>query len=710
MADGKIIIDTEIDSSGAEKGVNSLKSKIGSGFTTMGATAVKGIAAITGALTTLGIGCVNVASDLTEVQNVVDTTFGSSANQINQWAKDASKNFGLSELQAKQFTGTLGAMLKSSDITGDSLNAMSTDLVGLSADFSSFYNLSYEEAFEKITSAMNGETEAIRSLGINMNVSNLQAYALSKGINKSWNEMTQAEQTTLRYNYLMEKGADASGDFAKTLDTSLANQLRVAKNEITSLCGEIGQNLLPSVLNGTKVIREEIGNISEAFKNGGFNGMAEQIGTSIGTLLTKIAEQLPNIVNMGITIIQSLVNGIQQNLPMLVTSAMQIATSLITGITTMLPQLLQMGMQIIIQLAQGISQQIPTLIPLATNCILNLINTFITNLPQLINVGIQLLESLTNGLVQAIPQLIAQTPMIISALIDGIIQLLPSVINCGMQLLEAIITGILDMLPKLIETVPILIENFINSILSKLPDIIATGGNILLKLVDGIVNAIPKLIEAIPKIITGFITGISNNLPKIIEQGILIVGKLIVGLIQAIPQLIAALPQITNAIIKGFADVDWLSVGANIVKGIWNGIKSLASWLWNKVSGFAGDIVDSFKSKLGIHSPSRVMRDMVGRFIPQGISVGIDKEMPTLEADTLANLKGLYNKMQNVINSDSLGIGNRSIGNSYINNVVNNTNPTIKNIVKAVLNVDGKDLAESIAPHQEVFDNYALGR
>ena len=161
MSDGKIIIDTEIDSSGAEKGVNSLKSKIGSGLTTMVATAVKGIAAITGALTTLGIGCVNVASDLTEVQNIVNTTFGDSAGTINQWAKDASKNFGLTELQAKQFTGTLGAMMKSSGITGESLNTMSMDLAGLSADFASFYNLGHEEAFEKIRSAISGETKSL---------------------------------------------------------------------------------------------------------------------------------------------------------------------------------------------------------------------------------------------------------------------------------------------------------------------------------------------------------------------------------------------------------------------------------------------------------------------------------------------------------------------------------------------------------------------
>ena len=666
MADGKIIIDTEINSSGAEKGVNSLKSKIGSGLTTMGATAVKGIAAITGALTTLGIGCVNVASDLTEVQNVVDTTFGSSANQINEWAKNASSSFGLSELQAKQFTGTLGAMLKSSDITGDSLNAMSTDLVGLSADFSSFYNLSYEEAFEKITSAMNGETEAIRSLGINMNVSNLQAYALSKGINKSWNEMSQAEQTTLRYNYLMEKGADASGDFAKTLDTSFANQLRVAKNEITSLGGEIGTQLLPSVLNGTKVIREEIGKISDAFKNNGFNGLAEQLGNSIGTLLTKMAEQLPNIVNMGITIIQSLVNGMQQNLPAIMNSVMLIANSLLNGILQMLPQILGMGVQIIASLIAGIGQQAPTLIPAIINCIISMVDTLINNIPMLI--------------------------------------------DAGMQLLEGLVNGILNALPKLIEAVPKLIESFVNTVMENFPTIIAKGGELLLKLVDGIVNNIPKLIEAIPKIITGFINGISTHLPKIIETGILIIGKLAIGLIQAIPKIVAALPQIINAIFQGFAQVDWAQIGVNIVKGIWNGIKSLAGWLWNKVSGFAGDIVDSFKKKLQIHSPSKLFANEIGKFIPQGISVGIDKGMPKLENDTMANLKSLYTKMQGVINSDSLGLGNRSVGNSYVNNIVNNTNPNIINKIANVLNIDGREVATAIAPYQDVFDNYALGR
>ena len=104
------------------------------------------------------------------------------------------------------------------------------------------------------------------------------------------------------------------------------------------------------------------------------------------------------------------------------------------------------------------------------------------------------------------------------------------------------------------------------------------------------------------------------------------------------------------------------------------------------------------------------MRDMVGKFIPAGISVGIDKGMPKLENDTMANLKSLYTKMQGVINSDSLGLGNRSVGNSYVNNIVNNTNPNIINKIANVLNIDGREVARSISPYQSEFDNYALGR
>ncbi len=184
------------------------------------------------------------ASNLKEVQNVVDTTFGKSAAQINSWSKTADKNFGLSELQAKQYAGTMGSVLKSSGVTGQNMLKMSTNLAQLNGDMSSYYNLPHQEMWDKIMSGISGEIEPLRRLGINMSVANLEAFALSKGITKSYKDMSQAEQVTLRYNYLMEKSADAQGDFKKT-SQSFANQQRLVQMNLNKVAVAIGNKLLP---------------------------------------------------------------------------------------------------------------------------------------------------------------------------------------------------------------------------------------------------------------------------------------------------------------------------------------------------------------------------------------------------------------------------------------------------------------------------------
>ena len=186
------------------------------------------------------------ASDLEEVQNVVDVTFGESASQINDWAKSAGKQFGLTETQAKRFTSTLGAMAKSSGIAQKDLVSMSENLAGLAADMASFYNLDFETAFEKIRSGISGETEPLKALGINMSVANLEAFALSQGIDKAFSSMSQGEQTMLRYQYLMQATADAQGDFARTSD-GYANGVRMLETNIESLKTNIGKAILPVV-------------------------------------------------------------------------------------------------------------------------------------------------------------------------------------------------------------------------------------------------------------------------------------------------------------------------------------------------------------------------------------------------------------------------------------------------------------------------------
>lgn len=195
------------------------------------------------ALDTIKTG-IDYASDLAEVQNVVDVTFGSATEAINSWSKECLAAYGMNEVSAKRYAGTIGAMLKSSGLAGDAIVDMSKDMVGLAGDMASFYNLDLETAFEKIRSGISGETEPLKQLGINMSVANLEAYALSRGIKTSYNEMSQAEQVMLRYNYLMSTTADAQGDFARTQD-SYANQTRLLSESWLEFTGVMAEQLLP---------------------------------------------------------------------------------------------------------------------------------------------------------------------------------------------------------------------------------------------------------------------------------------------------------------------------------------------------------------------------------------------------------------------------------------------------------------------------------
>ena len=223
-------------------------------------------------LTALGIGtilvnfgkqAVETASDLAEVQNVVDTVFGDGASKIETWSKKAGSQFGLTELQAKKFTSTLGAMMKSSGLAGSQIVDMSTDLAGLASDMASFYNMDFETAFEKIRSGISGETMPLKQLGINMSVANLEAFALAQGLEKTFQQMDQGEQTMLRYQYLMSVTSDAQGDFSKTAD-GFANSQKRIQSAITSIQGSVGNMLLPAIKGATSGIAEFLEKIASS--------------------------------------------------------------------------------------------------------------------------------------------------------------------------------------------------------------------------------------------------------------------------------------------------------------------------------------------------------------------------------------------------------------------------------------------------------------
>ena len=268
-ADGSIIIDTRIDTKGFQSGSVNLQSQ----FSKLAGAAKKLGVAIGGAfavgkIVQFGKEAVQLGSDLQEVQNVVDVTFGSLSGQIDEFAKNAITSFGLSELSAKQYASTIGAMLKSMGFATDQAAAMSTEIAGLAGDMASFYNLTGDEAFAKLRSGISGETEPLKQLGINLSVANLEQYALAQGITKTYNAMTEQEKALLRYNYLLSVTSDAQGDFART-SNSWANQTKILSEQFNSLKATIGQgliNVLTPVLKVINTILSGLQAIANAFR------------------------------------------------------------------------------------------------------------------------------------------------------------------------------------------------------------------------------------------------------------------------------------------------------------------------------------------------------------------------------------------------------------------------------------------------------------
>lgn len=245
----KVIITAE--TSGLKKELNSLQSqvnktqksvdkstnKISSGFSKL--TKAVSLTAITVGLYKFGKAAVNAASDLQEVQNVVDVAFGKMSSEVDEFAKNASQKFGLSELQAKQFASTFMAMSNGMGIAAETGKAMSLTLTQLAGDMASFYNVSQDVADTALNSVFTGETETLKKFGVVMTEANLSAYAMSKGITKAYSDMTQAEKVILRYSFVLNSTKNAQGDYARTCN-NWANQVRLLKNQFTDLLAIIG--------------------------------------------------------------------------------------------------------------------------------------------------------------------------------------------------------------------------------------------------------------------------------------------------------------------------------------------------------------------------------------------------------------------------------------------------------------------------------------
>lgn len=313
------------------------------------------------------------------------------------------------------------------------------------------------------------------------------------------------------------------------------------------------------------------------------------LGNLIEKLLPVIVEEIPGIVNdilpelveSGINMIRSILNGIEQNLPQIMEGALLIVNQLISAFLEMLPQLLDIGVQIILQLILGIGEALPTLIPAIVEAILLITETLIENIDLLVDAAIQLISGLAEGLIAALPILIEKAPEIIIKLVDAIIENAPKLLEAAFEILKKLEEGLNTYLPQLLAVIPQLNAAMVNKFLSLAGKFMEIGRKYISQIKDAIVNKWEELKGSVPEWVNGLIQNFMN-------------------------------------MISGFSEI-----GSDIVHGIWNGISAGWDWLIGNVKNLASSLLDAAKSTLGIHSPSREFA-YLGRMCTAGFEEGIN--------------------------------------------------------------------------------------
>lgn len=342
-----------------------------------------------------------------------------------------------------------------------------------------------------------------------------------------------------------------------------------------------------------------------------------------GTTAKEAEETISGSIGMLKTSFQNLITGMgdaDANIDQLCDNVVNSFKSVVKNISPVIQNLAKTIPNAMEGILDAISPLIPEFLELGVNLFEALLNGIIDMLPELSSTAAELITTLITGIVEALPELI-------ESLISALLEAVPQIIETGVTLLTALVTNLPTIIQTIIAVLPQIITSVIQTLLTHLPEIIDAGFKLLTALIDNLPEIILTIVEALPEIISAIIKALTDNIPLIVETGVKLLTSLITNLPQIIAEIVRAMPEIitgiVNALSEGISQVT--EVGANIVRGLWNGIQSLAGWLWDQVSSWISGIWDGIKDFFGIASPSKQMA-WVGSMLVEGLAGAIDKD------------------------------------------------------------------------------------
>lgn len=468
---------------------------------------------------------------------------------------------------------------------------------------------------------------------------------MTKSMAKNIKSMTTASSGTgamaEAYSKLGVKVTDADGKLrdSETVYWETIDALKNVTDETERdsiamvLLGKSAQELNPLIAQGSEGIKA-LGD--EAVKMGAI--LSEDALNSLGALddemqrFSSISGATSNLMASAFApAISTLMGGVND----LGSSFNYLLSSIIGGDSGGVEDAMNMINEGLQSLFANLDTILPQLLDLVQNLLTSAVDLILNNGLWFVSAGEQILQSLISGISDNIGVLMETVLILVSWITSTILENSPKILETGIQVVVSLVQGISSMLPELIPVAINAVLNLVETLLDNIDLIIDTGIELILALAEGLLVALPDLVDKIPIIIDKLIVAITNNLPKIIEMGITLIIQLARGFIKAIPQLLKSIPQIISSLISGFKNYysKLGDVGLNLVKGIWNGIKDATGWILDKIRGFGQSVLDGIKSIFGIHSPSTLFRDEVGKNLALGIGEGFADTMSDVSAE-----------------------------------------------------------------------------
>ena len=567
-----------------------------------------------------------------------------------------------------QITGTMADAINWASASNDTwTNALSGNAAALSAFQSGVsQGMSAEDAFNEALAACGDEQERQQLIISTLN----GLYADSAETYRENNaSIIDAREATVNY----QDAVAGVGAAMEPLQTTMTN-------------------FKANLISGVSPALQEL---SDAFMDvvtgadGAEEGVASAVTGLVDTVSSMASDLLPQLLEMGTQILGGIMQGLAQSTPTLMATvsdmilqliqavtaflpqfaeaAVTIAGSIVTQLTAFVPQLLQAATTLLMAIVDAVPMIVNTLVPMLPQLITAIVTALLGAVPQLLQAATTLLMAIVNALPTIITALTAALPQILTAITDCLQTSVPVLLQAAITLLMAIVDALPTIIDALVAAIPVIITTLVDFFTNNIDTILGAAIQLLMALVDAIPEILVALGNALPQIISAILNAVVDAVPKLLKKSRELFGKIMEALGELLGKLPGKMLEVRDSIVNGIrnslgsigsaaADIVsaiWdhikelpgmmLDVGRDLVEGLWNGISDMVGWIGDKISGFGDSVLGGLKDFFGIASPSKVMRDEVGKFLPAGIAIGIEDS--TLSA--VKSVRSMADKLRN---------------------------------------------------------------